>query len=84
MEEANPIEANDSDYDPNKEAKKEVRGPSRLNISSCGSNSDSEASRVSEVCEAKKQIVPICLFPSHTDASITMLAYVRKSCLGCR
>uniref|UniRef100_A0A671X3Z9 REST corepressor 3 n=1 Tax=Sparus aurata TaxID=8175 RepID=A0A671X3Z9_SPAAU len=27
MEEANPIEANDSDYDPNKEAKKEVRGP---------------------------------------------------------
>lgn len=26
MEEANPIEANDSDYDPNKETKKEVRG----------------------------------------------------------
>lgn len=26
MEDANPIEANDSDYDPNKEAKKEVRG----------------------------------------------------------
>lgn len=25
MEEANPIEANDSDYDPNKETKKEVR-----------------------------------------------------------
>lgn len=25
MEEATPIEANDSDYDPNKEAKKEVR-----------------------------------------------------------
>lgn len=25
MEEANPVEANDSDYDPNKEAKKEVR-----------------------------------------------------------
>lgn len=24
MEESNPIEANDSDYDPNKEAKKEV------------------------------------------------------------
>lgn len=25
MEEANPIEANDSDYDPTKDAKKEVR-----------------------------------------------------------
>lgn len=25
MEEANPIEANDSDYDPTKETKKEVR-----------------------------------------------------------
>ena len=28
MEEANPVEANDSDYDPNKDAKKEVNpGP---------------------------------------------------------
>lgn len=26
MEEANPIEANDSDYDPNKETKKEASG----------------------------------------------------------
>lgn len=26
MEEANPIEANDSDYDPNKETKKEAGG----------------------------------------------------------
>ena len=30
MEDTNPIEANDSDYDPNKEAKKEVRALEQL------------------------------------------------------
>lgn len=32
MEEANPIEANDSDYDPNKEAKKEVTWTRRHHV----------------------------------------------------
>lgn len=32
MEEANPIEANDSDYDPNKDTKKEVRRRTRCTL----------------------------------------------------